>query len=135
MFSLFAYIVKPMRGEFYMHCNNIKSRILSGLMTIIMIISLLPVTAFAADPPILIDAAVTADGGVGLTFSKEMSPEGLVEKVKAGFAIVGENGAVTITNVTLHSASGGTNNFVQLYLSPAIKGGEVSSLSYTPGEV
>jgi uncharacterized repeat protein (TIGR02543 family) len=100
-----------------------------------MVISLLPVTVFAADPPTLIDAAVTADGGVGLTFSKEMSPEGLVEKVMAGFAIVGENGTVTITNVTLHSASGGTNNFVQLYLSPAIKGGEVSSLSYTPGEV
>lgn len=89
-----------------------------------------------AEPLTLIGAAVTAEGGVGLTFSKEMSPTDLVSKIQSGFTIWGlEETPKTITNVTLHSVSGGTNNFVQLYLNPTVKGGEVAGLSYIPGVV
>lgn len=90
----------------------------------------------AAEPLTLIGAAVTAGGGVGLTFNKELSPTDLATKVATGFSITGlEETPKTITNVTLHSASGGTNNFIQLYLNPTVKGGEAAGLQYTPSGV
>lgn len=113
-----------------------KSWLLSALLAIAMAVSFIPVTAFAADPLILQSAEVTSDGGVGLTFNKELSTADIVNKVKNGFTITGlEDMTKTITNVTIHSVSGGTNNFVQLYLNPTVKGGEAASLSYTPGDV
>lgn len=119
-----------------MICKIKKSKLLSAFLAIAMIVTLMPVTAFAAEPPTLVSAAVTSDGGVGLTFSKEMSATDLANKIKAGFTITGlEETPKTITNVSLHSVSGGTNNFVQLYLNPTIKGGEAAGLSYTPGDV
>lgn len=119
-----------------MICKIKKRKLLSACLTITMIITLLPVTAFAAEAPTLLSATVTSNGGVGLTFSKEMSATDLANKITEGFTITGlEETPKTITNATLHSASGGTNNFVQLYLSPTIKGGEAASLSYTPGDV
>lgn len=89
----------------------------------------------AAEPLTLIGAAVTAEGGVGLTFNKELSPTDLVNKVKEGFTVEGLLTPKPITNATLHSNAGGTNNFIQLYLDPTVKGGEAVSLSYTPGTV
>lgn len=125
-----------MKGEIYMTFKIRKGRLLPALLAIAMIVTLMPVTAFAAEPPTLVSAAVTSDGGVGLTFNKEMSATDLANKVKEGFTITGlEETPKSITNVTLHSASGGTNNFVQLYLSPTVKGGEVAGLSYMPGTV
>lgn len=113
-----------------------KRKLLPTLLTIIMIVTLVPATAFAAEPPTLVSAEVTNGGGVGLTFSKEMSPTDLVNKIKAGFTITGWDGSIkTITDVSLHSASGGTNNFVQLYLDPTINGGDTPRLKYTPSDV
>jgi len=113
-----------------------KGRLLSALLAIAMIVTLMPITVFAAEPLTLLSAGVTSDGGVGLTFNKELSTTDIVNKVKAGFTITGlEETPKTITNVTIHSVSGGTNNFVQLYLNPTVKGGEAAGLSYMPGDV
>ncbi|HEX3028111.1 MAG TPA: Ig domain-containing protein [Clostridia bacterium] len=113
-----------------------KSKLLPALLAIIMIVMLVPTTAFAVEPPTLVSAEVTNGGGVGLTFSKEMSPTDLVDKIKAGFTITGWDGSTkTITDASLHSASGGKNNFVQLYLDPAINGGDTPKLKYTPSDV
>jgi uncharacterized repeat protein (TIGR02543 family) len=113
-----------------------KGRLLSALLAVAMAVTFIPVTAFAVEPLTLLSAGVTSDGGVGLTFNKELSTTDIVNKIKAGFTITGlEETPKTITNVTLHSVSGGTNNFVQLYLNPTVKGGEVAGLSYTSGDV
>lgn len=125
-----------MKGEIYMIFKIKKGRLLSDLLAIAMIVTLMPLTVFAAEPLTLLSTGVTADGGVGLTFNKELSTTDIVNKVKTGFTITGlEETPKTITNVTIHSVSGGTNNFVQLYLNPTVKGGEAAGLSYTPGNV
>lgn len=119
-----------------MICKIKKRRLLSALLIITMVVTIMPVTAFTAEPLILQSAAVTSGGDVGLCFDKELSPTDLVNQVKAGFTVTGLDGtSKIITDVTLHSVYGGTNNFVQLYLNPTVKGGEAASISYTPGTV
>ena len=109
-----------------------RRRIPALLLTLLLLITLLPIPAKAADPLTLQSAAVTTGGGVGLTFDRAVSAVDFVNTIKTGFTITGLDRTLPITNATLH---GGSNNFVQLYFNAPVRGGEAVALSYTPGSV
>jgi len=110
---------------------RIKRRI-PALLTLLLLVTLLPVPAKAADPLTLQSAAVTNGGGVGMTFDRAVSAVDFVNTIQTGFTITGLDRTLPITNATLHGIS---NNFVQLYFDAPVRGGEAVALSYTPGSV
>lgn len=93
-----------------------------------MMVTLFPLTAFAAgEPPVLQAADVTAAGQVWLTFDKAMSIPGSGAQ---GFTVADEYN--TSKEVTAVSLSGDSTKIL-LTLGTTIKGGEATWLGYTPG--
>ena len=106
-------------------------RVLSGLTTACLILSVLAALTFAAgDPPVLQSAAVVDNGAaVELTFDKDMAAPG---SGSAGFRVF--FGAIDKV-VTEAVYAGAGHKIIRLTLQTTVKGGEDVWLSYTPGTV
>lgn len=114
-----------------MICRTKKIKFLSALLAIAMMVTHLPITAFAVgEPPTLQSAVVTADGHVEMIFDKAMAAP---ESGAAGFTVVGSEGANK--HVIAAQLVDGDNTKIRLILTTTIKGGEAPWLRYTPGTV
>lgn len=103
------------------------SRLLAILLTVVLMLTMIPVTVFAAeDPPTLLAAAVTGTGHVELTFDKAMAAPG---GGAAGFTVTGSFGLnKNVQSVTLYE---GDPTKILLTLLTTIKGGEDPMVSYS----
>lgn len=106
-------------------------KVLLVLIAVCFVLMFLPVSAFAAgEPPVLQGAEVIENGAVvELTFDKDMAPP---EIGSAGFAVMF---GVTDKQVTAAQLDGADSNKIRLSLTTTVKGGEDVWLSYTPGTV
>ncbi len=114
-----------------MFCKGNKTKILSLLLSLVMVVALAPVTVLAAgDAPILQSAAVTTDGNVELTFNKAMADTG---GGAGGFTVVGDFGANK--NVKAATLVETDNTKILLTLTTPVRGGEAPRLSYGLGTI
>ena len=109
-----------------------KHRAAALLTALLLLAALLPAAARAAAPLVLQSAAVTPDGGIGLTFDRTLSGEDLVNRIRTGFTIQGLDRTLSILDAALY---GSGSSFVQLTFSQPVRGGEAVAVSYTPGSV
>lgn len=114
-----------------MFCKGNKTKILSLLLSVVMVVALMPMTVFAAgEAPVLQSAAVTTDGNVELTFNKAMADTG---GGAGGFKVVGDLGSNK--NVTAAALVETDNTKILLTLTTPVRGGEAPWLAYTPGTI
>lgn len=114
-----------------MYCKGNKTKIISLLLSVVIVVSLMPVRAFAeGDAPILQSAAVTTDGNVELTFDKTMAA---TSGGADGFTVYNNFG--TNKNVNKATLVETDNAKILLTLGTPVWGGEAPRLYYKPGTI